>query len=242
LTILEFAVSIEPNIFLMPRIATWVLPESEQDAASAVFSNLNHMSVMVERFQSAIELYDYSIRKRSKMPDGEDQNIVAKWPFMAGQIAAMTIYDFFQLTQAINKQLHLCPTILNVVDQEAKKCAQREFSVYFPDYANLRNAAAHIGELSSTTAKLKLNSAAVSELESINVGGNSEAKIRIGQLIHNDRYASTFEGKLVELSLNEESIERLAGCLIEWRKAFMPAEIETKRLLELLHPELTENR
>lgn len=193
---------------MMPRIAWIGLPENEHEAANALDKNLTMLGSIARRFQSAVTLCQETREKwKEAKEDFVLKSIYHHWPLIAAQSGALTLYDFWMTTQAINQRLlHRCPTVMAAVDQAAKKRAQLKLQNHFPDLAAVRNAAGHAGEFNSKPEKSKTNCVAMNDLERFAIG---DAPIILSDSLLGDSYTFTSSGKVVSYEVTSESVDAL---------------------------------
>lgn len=100
-----------------------------------------------------------------------------------------------------------------VVDQAAKKAAQRQFASAFPNFGDVRVVAAHPSEINDEPGKQNVNSIKI-----------HQTSLCIVSSIIEQNYTSTFKGKLVSYEVNANSSLALRKVLEHWVTAFSPAE------------------
>jgi len=143
----------------------------------------------------------------------------------------LCLYDFWTRTQVINQRLIAkCPTVLGMIDKDAKKRAQQLCAADFPDVAKLRYVAAHPAEAMATPDKMKRHAADAGKVGPPFSASSTGTVLMQGCMV-GDRYASTIEGRLVSYAPNGNSVSSLALAMFEWGKAFSPVREKTLRSL-----------
>jgi hypothetical protein len=208
-----------------PAFNRFVFPEDEFELACLLQTNLFHLSHHVSVFKTAVELADYCDATRgpyrAKMLHAGDNIAEAweasrinhqfvKWKQLAARDGAITLYNFAETKQVIDKQKAQCPTIFPHVDRKTLKRANVLFNKAFPGLADIRLSVAHAGKL------------AKSEEESARhrVPGS---KVQITQMLADRRFSSSVNSKMASYDLTAESAAVLEAVTDEIYRAYAPA-------------------
>jgi hypothetical protein len=209
------------------RIDRSALPEKECEAAESIERNLSSLASLTDGFRLHVDMYlDLFLRKQAVGRD--DPNELLKfvaWMRGAARLGALDAYSFSMVMQAVNETK--APTIWAKSDMEARKRATKLFAAEFPLIAAVRQAAAHVGELSKSAAeenRHRLKQAV--ENERMLVGPDSG--IFMPSFVHAEPnraiYSATFQGKMSEYELSDAKADALATVSQLYRETFYPLE------------------
>lgn len=210
------------------HIHTHGFPEKEREAVDHVSYNLRTLEEAAWEVTAAIELFD--IISCFKYADNENSKKIGRqFPRIPARVCTLAIYDFYQATQAINLLMNVdCPSLKPLIDSEIKNQAQSKFEADFPDFAKVRNAAAHQAEIHSTPSKRRQNSA---RSETMANSGLIRSIDGSGPLIGatvvasgniwgaNSSYGFTIDGKYVAVDMIRETSKNIRDVLALWIKA-----------------------
>lgn len=182
------------------------LPEAERDAGRTLARHVEELYQYMERFDAAVELFDFAIRETLNDDNQEVSKTIREWPFMAGRDGAMTIYHFGMVLRALNDQLPNCPTAFRNVPRPKLGEANYLYKTAFPAMEQIRNAVGHEAELSLTTNQIAQH-ALDGPHKSVFLSAPHVTGFLTGNL-DNRFYSVTFNGKLLryEVSVSTRDI------------------------------------
>ncbi len=219
--------------------------------AWAIQSNLFELPSIVEHVSSAVALFQFSTGQRIAHPGaGESEedrgkrhkhnDMLRDWKMMAAKAGAIKIYEFHRLEQAIDAMLKKCPTLEAMLDLEARKRAARLFHDTFPNFADVRDVAAHGAEIFDNPDKVNRHATRgeIYGLPNFMIK-SGDGKIVGRDLLVESTYSAVFEGKQVSYNLSDATVATLHSVCTERMNMFAPAQRATR---EILMKRLTEAR
>jgi len=130
--------------------------------------------------------------------------MLSKWQQMAARIGAITIYEFYQICQGIDKMVTTCPTLDALVDKTARKDASKLFNEKFPNFADTRHFAAHGVEMTRFRNDIDRNST----LDPLFIGSTklvNNGRMSIYGCLFNIEYINTHNGKIIKYVISQET-------------------------------------
>ena len=225
---------------MVPWILTTVFPECEQEAARHVADNLSALDQCVEELAAANALFDHCEWNSSDPPDGgsrsleemqsrhKHNSLLMRWSFIAARIGAMTIHDFYRISQLTSGLRPQCPSLFEHVDNTTWGEANSLFQRSFKDFGALRQNAAH-GERYATPDR---TARAYSDEPLIASSGHTVASgLSVRNGLINRTYTTALDGRYVSYNLDQATVDalrRVADLIFE---AFRPVERATRVLL-----------
>lgn len=206
----------------IPGIRLSALPAEEHEHAQFVSANFMQLFDCVEGLRSGLSLFGFAAANQKTQADADARAMIRRWGTIGGREGALAIYAFYQVEQELNGRIRKCPTLVPHVDFDAYKAARVEFLTAFPDFGDLRTAAAHPGELGSTPEKAQLNSAKGIVGDGFSV--DPEVAMFVSSGVMGNRYVCTFKGKQVGYDMTAETLSTLEGVFLKICAAFSGIE------------------
>lgn len=144
-----------------PNLPYQKLPPEQAAAVRAIGHNLSSMHYFAGLLADAVALADMCDKKRQEFIARHDTSLhgkisqLAKYIMLAGRDGAITIWNFAEAKRITNKLAGRVPIVLEHRDQTRHAEAGRMFEQAFPNYAKIRLAVAHMGDVASTPEKIK---------------------------------------------------------------------------------------
>ncbi|HEY8066011.1 MAG TPA: hypothetical protein VIF40_14980 [Methylosinus sp.] len=196
------------------------LPQSERDEALSLQRNVASLSSVCDSFAAAVELFEHcsnpSLQSQAN-PNRIDVgkfNLHKNWRLIAARSGAISIYEFYQITQGINASIPKCPTLEPYVDAVARKKSASIFAESFPRFADLRHFAAHGAEMTNNHQKAMQH--ALKPFGSTFVIMNCS--------IIENQFSITSNGVVLGYSVNKESANKLKAALDAYLEALRPLQ------------------
>jgi hypothetical protein len=222
------------------RIDRGALPPEEHEAVRTLESNLLQLQTLAKEFRYTVDLSVFAHDQKLANDGREEMWKFIAWMNVAGRNGAILACSFFMLMQEINSPN--APTIRGKVDLQFRKAATKLFNDEFPRINNIRDSAAHPGELGASKAeadrhRLKEGGTSgawiVEEDSGTFMQGNISAR-EDGGLV----YTSSFKGKLVDYELSMQKADILDEVAALYRAAYYPLESPAsaamrRRMLEI---------
>lgn len=205
------------------RVARNAIPPEEHEAAGSIEHNLMMLQQGAEDFRRTVDLYLFAHAvKVSGSPATQE---LVNWIKIAGRHGAIVADSFSRLMEAINKSK--APHIWAKADLQLREKATGRFAAEFPTSAQIRNSAAHPGELSKSTKeqqKHRLKKAVSNTI--INAGEGSGLFISDMMNGADDKltFGASFKGDWVEYELSIAKADALAVIADLYCRAFYPLE------------------
>jgi hypothetical protein len=140
-----------------PSIDRSRIPVDQMPAFLHIMSLLADLAVYERRFLLAVYLFEYSIQAAHEISDFVTLELslwtTGDWQSMAGRDGALTIYHFGSTIDGLKNSLPSCPALNAQIDRRTLKDSSRIFEATFPGYIAIRNAFAHVADLSKTVEK-----------------------------------------------------------------------------------------
>lgn len=218
-------------MFDAPQIHAFGLPEGERDAASSISQNLYQLKRKVHDFQAALTLFDHATSQIPAAKASRDRNMMSllhTWELIAARSCAISIHVFHRLEQAIDKLLTDCPSLHAHIDYKARKKAAKIFADSFPNFADVRDAAAHGSEAIDSPEKRAKHAVSSIDIPGF-MEGTGEGTI-VSEALNGRDYHNTFRRKLVSLSISEATLRNLESVLVLRFQMFAKVEAATEAL------------
>ena len=191
---------------------------------------LAELGLYERRLLLAVYLYEYS-----QTAGWELRNDFAKmewalwttggWQSMAARDGALTIYHFGKATEGLQNSFRFCPTLDNQIEHKTIRQARKTFDAAFPDNIAIRNAVAHVADLSQTAEKKKSHSVKGPYKKKWFSSDDPEGVTWLPGNMNDHTYAVTFMGKPYTYDLNLESVAKLREVKLQIFSAFEAATI-----------------
>lgn len=206
-----------PNLF----------PEVEAVPLRFLMSNLYGIDMMVSSLGDAVQLFTYANSSASKLDVSagvevrEQRRMLRNWAIIGAKAGAMYVFGFDKALSEISKNLSQCHSIKDMVDGAVIRSGRKSFREHFPNFEDLRNAAAHPAEFYGTPAKVAKHSSS-KEFNSPGFTATNRASYIIDGSIIDGRFSCTVEGQLISYAPNSESVAKLKNSADLIWSAFEP--------------------
>ena len=193
-----------------PTLYSDSLPNEERSEAVFVDRNLMGLDTQAAELASAVELYVWGKAQSDIVATPDDRNMLKTWSQIGARAGALCIYAFFQNLQGVSGALSKCPSLFALCDRNKLGRARKSFDTAFPLAAKARLSAAHPGQFSSTSNKLKAHAVA----DGLSQSGfqiPSGSTVYIEGCIIDDSFTSTIENRVVSYKVTKESADTLSS-------------------------------
>ncbi len=133
------------------------LSPEEQEYASQMEELLFELSLHANDFGSAASLLDFCLQQGQTPINADIAGRSYWWKFVGGRDGAMCLYHFWRTLEAIRGSMHLIPTLQPSINHALLRSCDKFFRKHFADFWPMRQAIAHLGEISNTLDKRKDN-------------------------------------------------------------------------------------
>ena len=176
------------------------------------------MGRYVERFASAIDLFEYSRDQSSASPRRGAWRFRA-WQSIAARDAVMSIFHFRNAMLAANNFANTLSHVVTQLNRRALGEAHSLFERLFPDFVAMRQSVAHAGELYKTKAKADLH-----KTTGEYIGPDMYAKpgVVVQDSLEGNRYTCTFDGKIVHCEVSTRTMESMVTVRDLFHTGFPP--------------------
>jgi hypothetical protein len=211
-----------------PRIVFRNVSAEDQQTLWLVNSALSSMERFVSLFGVALHLFEYCSIQASVFPGPSP--VFSAWKLVAARDSVMSTNHFMKEMIATNDLANTSQLLVPHLDRDAMGDARTMFDREFPDYAKLRHAVAHAGELAKTAETF-----AEHAFSGDYVGGGFNLQGVRGVMIQDGlsgrTYTCTVEGKIVHSEISEASFLKLHSIMGRFFEAFrrIPSPIEPPR-------------
>jgi hypothetical protein len=141
-----------------------------------------------------------------------------RWIESATRMAAIHTFAFSNTLRVIEALGRNCPSLMSRVDQDARKRAENKFHRAFPRLEEIRDSAAHPGEMNNSPNSHAKNAETIGPGGTYFVGGSVE----IGD--DRARFEASFRRERVAYELSTETVGTLKEIATEYWAAFIGAE------------------
>jgi hypothetical protein len=162
---------------------------------------------MPNKFRDALHLFDYCNMQNSVLPGGSSSVFMA-WCFLAARDAVMSVWHFRNEMMAANNFAKLSTYVEPQIDWTAIHEAHSKFDLYFPDFAAVRHAVAHAGELAKNKTSFEQN-AFSGDYEGAGIQIKNAKRMVIEDGLQNRTYTCTHGGRIVHCEISGTSLVRL---------------------------------
>lgn len=211
----------------------------ERQAAQLISHNLFSLDHHVRLFRTALALADYCDSTRAEFrglvmaPSGSSMDRYydamqrnlqfIEWKILAMRDAAITLNNFAECKQALEKLIGKCPSFQDKLDREAYREAGRIWEKEFPGYADIRLSVAHSGKLFNAPGKRQEHT----------VPGTDTV---MGVMVDERTMSTSIGGKMPTYSLVEETAVTLENIRDAIYRAYAPIS-DYSRQLPTIHEE-----
>ncbi|MET4687415.1 hypothetical protein [Sinorhizobium fredii] len=221
-------------------------PEEERTSAYELAGMLNSLGRYVTRFRNAVALFhfakvrSYSAEEsaprveigsteetharmremmRAMQANMREMQQYSEWQRIAARDCALTIFHFSKTLGAVDGYWpKSVPSLKGKIDFPLKKQAETEFSAAFPFAGGLRHTVAHQAEFATPT---RIAEHMISgPYDGFDMYLEEGATVSVSEDLSDDIYASTFEGKMFHIAINDGTVAKLSGVRDEYLQAF----------------------
>lgn len=201
------------------------LPEAERGPVWRLYTLFIELDMYAMRFRHAVELFEASaaainrdfadLQDAISQPDPRPQQAQLRgnmkrhqsWSFCAAEWAAMQVFHFEKVADVLlaargNQELPLFASYLNKV---AMRVPRDLFARAFPDHADVRHAAGHMGEFARDPEKHAVRG----EFSEAGLEAEPGAATMVSAHIGGRTYCATVNGRLVKFEMSQESASAL---------------------------------
>lgn len=184
-----------------PLFNTLALPEEERLPAFKHIAYLGGLWTSVCEFNAALDLFDFCLNT----PSANRQ-----WQLIAATDGAWSIYNFGLTMQNFRAGIGSIPTLCSWVDHDKLRSAQRQFQSAFPAYESIRHALAHSPDLDKTEDRRERNYyIGPFKSDGMIIPEGSNTRIMIKKSLLGRVFQTTFEGRLLQYEISQESRDKL---------------------------------
>lgn len=225
-----------------PFFAPFGLSREETEAAQELFSTLSQLTLYIEEFEAAVQLFDFSEAERQAafsergltpdryVPATKDYiaktRLLTKWQLMAGRDGAISIFNFGKTLESARTILFKsCPSWRDL----AKAKTDETFSLWeakFPRFVAIRHTVAHAGEFSRPGERDRHTFNGQPNLNFI--GSDGPINLYMSASLNGREFISTFEKKIVSYEVSTETAALLSDVAQTFFDAFKPIEDATR--------------
>jgi len=215
----------------VPKIDRSTIPENEMPPFLHVMTLLGEFGLYERNFLTAVFLYDYCQQSAGEISDfAKLENslwTISAWQMMAARDGALTIYHFSSAIEGLKNSLRFCPTLNTKVNNRAIREAGRLFNGFFPDSKLIRDAVAHVADLSKTQESKLLNAVKGAFRKGRFSSNDAEGTTWLRGNMNERSFAVTIRGKAYTYNLNHENAARLSDVKKNIFSAFDAATIKS---------------
>jgi hypothetical protein len=182
---------------LWPSRAT---PPEEVAGIKDLYAHLTGLEYSAQAWEAAFVLY----KTAKHPPSSVSRDIASRWRFIACNECVLELYHLRARLERIQSvQLRKCPSLRAWIDVSKLRSARKKLDDYFPDIQSLRHATAHRGE-----------NEAHPELHA------PDGQYALTGFREPDVYSAPYDGKLRQLAITEQSLQRLNEVVTDFLTAF----------------------
>jgi len=190
-----------------PQIDLSRSPKEEEKSLWLLNGALSSIARFSSNFAACVHLFDYCALQNSVLPDPRSEAF-STWQFVAARDAVMSIWHFRQEMHAAHDLANQSPYLIPSLNRASLGTSHSRFDKYFPDFAGIRHAVAHAGEMSKTEAKFDENAFTGSyEGHGIKIADSKGTMIQ--DCFSGRTYICTHEGKIVHCDISSATVSRL---------------------------------
>jgi hypothetical protein len=202
----------------IPRIEIGKAPDDERERLSLLNTALSDLENYLKTFNDAVELFDYCI-EHDAVINNNMHSAFAAWCFVASRDAVMSVWNFRETMLSANnistQSKYLSPNL----DRFCLKEAHSKFNLYFKDFAEIRHAVAHAGELMKNIDAYKRHSFSGTYINSFVHFKNCKRSM-IRNCLYDRKYTCTFEGRVVNCEISAKTTQNLSDVTHLFYRAF----------------------
>jgi hypothetical protein len=205
----------------IPQIDMSTAPKEEENNLYLLNSSLSAINQYVNQFQGDLHLFEYCAVQGSVFPDGGSPAF-RSWQLVAARDAVMALWHYRNEMLAANTYANRSPYISPKLTKSAMAEANSKFEMYFADFADIRHAVAHTGEMAKNREAYEKNTFTGS-LDAFGLKVENTKHLRIKDMLSDRHFVSTtFGGKVVNLEISRTTVMRMTEVRNLFYLAFKP--------------------
>ena len=181
-----------------PSLSTHSVVEAELAIVRSINSHLRSMEKAAKEVCAAICLYQFSC-------DNGGEGLFSDWIFLAARCGALSIRDFGVSMAKVRGLIGQVQVYKDAFNVKSQKEAELEFKAYFPFCDKMRHSAAHPEVYNDPNKNIPFEGDYVGT--TIRLEGVSQ--MSISSLFDGDTYIATFDGAIVNYSLDMATIKTI---------------------------------
>lgn len=227
------ATILTPSKNLRPHLPVTGLSEAEAADAIHLDMLLDRLRHYGDQFERALGLYLHCENLLNM--EVESNGILGPctkvyefhdWMTIAARDAAMTIYHYSCVLDALHKRIGCCPTLMPFLDRASLTRARRLFHKHFPRAERIRHGLGHSAELAATPNRLKQNSTSKKfQSDNITIGSN----VFIQNSVSDGKLMLTRNGELLQIKISQNTLNNLLTIQSAVFDAFRAIEVAFSR-------------
>lgn len=212
--------------------------DEERRAAELLDYNLGSLHHLTSLFGQALKLADYCDAEREpfrllslEATDWDDARRASgindqfnQWKMLAIRDGAITLYNFAEGKQALEKLIGHCPSVKEKLDKDAYSEAGRLWEEAFPGYNHVRLDVAHSGKLFNAPGKRELHTMPGTE-------------ILLRSFVSGRTFTTSINGKMASYSLTSASADALETIKEAVYRGYEPISRFSRSLPPIHEPE-----
>jgi hypothetical protein len=223
-----------PNIPILPNayegppdIDRGHIPADQMPAFLHIMTLLAELGLYERHLLIAVYLYQYSIQAAHEITDFATLEhslwTTGGWQSMAARDGALTIYHFGRAIEGLKNSLRFCAALNSQVDHRKIKNAGKIFDAAFPDSKAIRDAVAHVADLSQTVEKKTSHAVKGPFKKKWFSSDDPEGITWLPGNMNGHTYAVSFQGKALTYDLSLENAAKLRAVKNQIYSAFEAA-------------------
>jgi hypothetical protein len=233
-----------------PHIIALALPGDEKNQAWHLAGLLHELDGYIDKFRHAIAFCEYAEAAvkdlNAKVPGPQsmlaqpaERRKYLSWKEIAMRDAAMTLFHFTVIVQAIKEQLARCPVLMGVVRHDLLDMAIELSNKYFSGALAMRHAVAHLADLTKSPEAKKKHAFSGSAKHKDLSGIASYASKENGTIWLDQLFVVMVSGRTLTISRNKqvEKVNVTPAVLAQMQEvaqlifdAFVPAQKLTREM------------
>jgi len=224
------------------------IPADEHAAAREIWMQLAGLAGPISEFRNTLSLLNLALGSMREDVDFRDraaierQMTISAWSGIAGRNGAIVAHGFRARLREIRKKSEAAPTIWAKLDHVARKEADELFGRDFGQIIQVRNTAAHPGEMTSSDEEKKghpLRKRFEDANMDVDAGTYLEGVVSVDGA-GTATYVSSYQGKPVAYELSDRTVGVLENVAKLYKAMFHPLETPRDREIRLWMAEMRE--
>lgn len=221
------------------------IPVEEHAAAQDIWMKLADLTGAILEYRNTLSLLNFALSRMQQAVDSKDRNalkerrMIGSWASIAGRNGALVAYGFRARIREIRKIAEDAPTIWANMDHTAREAADELFGRHFGKIIQVRNVAAHPGEMTSSTEEKRGHPLRKRYLDTnfdVDLGTYLEGVLSVEAGVAT--YVSSYQGKPVSYELSEQTARVLEEVAALNKAMFHPLETVRDREIRLWMAEM----